>query len=31
MDMVTPAGFRDVLAQEAAERERISANAGAKM
>lgn len=25
MDMVTPAGFRDVLAQEAAERERISA------
>ena len=24
MDMVTPAGFRDVLAQEAAERERIS-------
>lgn len=25
MDMVTPVGFRDVLAQEAAERERISA------
>lgn len=25
MDMVTPAGFRDVLAQEAAERERIGA------
>ena len=24
MDMVTPAGFRDVLAQEAAERERLA-------